>query len=289
MPGALDPPQLGVVVLGLVSALAWGLSDFGGGMSVRRAPLLGVLIVTQLIGVAIAIPAALALGEARLAPADVGWSILSGGLGIIGLGSLYQGLAVGRMGVVAPVTGVLVAAIPVSAGIVLEGLPSGLVLVGAGLAIASVAVVSRVPGDSAQRTSGFWWGIAAGLALGGVTLGLSRIGDGLVFGPLALVRTIEAAAALLLVIVGRRRWQVPRSLWPVMLAVGALDMVGTAAYIAATQAGPLAVAGVLSALYPVVTVILAIAVLHERVSRAHALGIVVAAVAVALIAGGSAG
>jgi drug/metabolite transporter (DMT)-like permease len=287
MPDALIPPSIAVVVLGLGASLGWGLADFGGGVTSRQAPLLGVLAISQLLGVLIAVPLALARGEPGLGAADAGWALVGAVFGAVGLGLLYHGLAVGRMGVVAPVAGVLVAAIPVSAGIVLEGAPSGLILIGIGLAIASVVVVSRTPGEAGERTSGFWWGLGAGVAFGGLTIALSRIGDGLVFGPLALMRAAEAVLFTLAIAAGRGPWRVPRRLWPAMLAIGALDMTATASYIAATQSGPLAIAGTLSALYPVVTVILAATLLRERVTRVHLVGIALAGIAIVLIAGGA--
>ncbi len=52
--------------------------------------------------------------------------------------------------------------------------------------------------------------------------------------------------------------------------------------------GALAVASVLSSLYPVTTVILAAIALRERVTRDHGLGIVLAAAAILMIGVGSA-
>jgi drug/metabolite transporter (DMT)-like permease len=283
------PASLGVIVLGLTSSITWGVSDFLGGLASRRAPLFGVLVVTQLVGLAIAAPIVFIRGEGSLVPADVGWSAISGLLGAVGIGCLYRGLAVGRMGVVAPVTGVLVAVIPVLTGMVLDGVPSALVVGGIVLAIASVAVVARVPAAPMDRPSGLWWGIAAGLTLGVFTVTFSRVTHGLVFGPLAVMKIVEGITLLAAIVVGRQAWRVPRRLWPMLFAVGGLDMGATAAYLAATQAGPLAIAGVLSALYPVMTVLLAATILRERVTRVHAIGIVAAAAAIALIAGGSAG
>jgi drug/metabolite transporter (DMT)-like permease len=294
MPFDAVPSSAAVVVLGLASAIGWGISDFGGGWATKRAPLLGVLAVTQVLGVFMAVPLALVRGEAAPSSTDVALVVASGLLGAAGLGCLYHGLSVGRMGVVAPVTGVLVATIPVSAGMALEGVPSPVVLVGIGLAIASVVVVSRVPGEAGERTSGFWWGVGAGVTLGALTVALARVSDGLVFGPLALMRAVEAVAVVAAIVIAARLrpeaggWRITRSLWPTMVAVGALDMGATGAYIAATQAGPLAIAAVLSALYPVVTVILAATLLRERVTRIHGLGIVAAAIAIVLIAGGAA-
>lgn len=282
------PPALSVIVLGLASSVTWGVSDFLGGVASRRAPLLGVLAISQLVGLAVAIPIAIGRGEGALLPADVAWSVVSGVLGAVGLGALYHGLAVGRMGVVAPVTGVLVAVIPVSVGMAIDGVPSAIVVIGIGLAIVSVAIVARVPGADLDRPSGIWWAVAAGLTLGVFTVTFSRVSSTLLFEPLALMKVIEGAAYVGVIVIGRQAWRVPRGLWPTLFAIGCLDMGATAAYLAATQAGPLAIAGVLSALYPVMTVVLAATLLRERVTRVHALGIAAAAVAIALIAGGSA-
>jgi len=286
MPGDLLPPALAVVVLGLGSSVSWGTSDFFGGVLSRRAPLLGVMALTQVIGVLIALPLFAWHGEAVPTGSDVAWSLLSGAFGVIGLGCLYHGLAVGRMGVVAPVAGVLVAGIPVTYGLATQGSLPLLVLAGIGLAIASVIVISRVPPEAANRPSGFVWGLASGLTLGALTIAVAQLSSGSVFGPLILIRTTEALIGATAILLTRRAWRIPRALWPAAVVVGLFDMTGTAAYLAAIQIGPLAVAAVLSALYPAMTVLLAAAVLKERLTRLHALGLVVAALAVALIAGG---
>jgi len=209
------PASLSVIVLGLTSSVVWGVSDFLGGLASRRAPLFGVLVGAQLIGLAIAAPVAVLRGEGQLLPVDVAWSAVSGLIGAVGIGCLYRGLAIGRMGVVAPVTGVLVAVIPVMTGMVLDGVPSAIVLVGIVLAIASVAVVARVPGAVTTAPSGLWWGIAAGLTLGVFTVTFSRVSNGLVFGPLALMKIVEGLALYAAIAVGHQPWRVPRNLWPI--------------------------------------------------------------------------
>ena len=285
------PDSVAVVVLGLLSAVSWGFGDFGGGLTSRHAPVAGVLIGSMVTGAMASGGLALALGEGLPAGADIGWALASSVFGSVGLACLYIGLARGRMGVVAPVTGVLVAAIPAVAGVLFEGALPAAVLVGIGLAISSVLVVSRVGDGSDGRPSGLRWGIGAGLALGAVTLTLSRISDGFVFGPLTIMRLGEAAL-IGLVVIGRRprpAWRVPRRLVPAVVAIGVADMLGTAFYIAATQAGPLAIAGVLSALYPVTTVVLAVLLLREQLARWHVLGIAMSAVAIVLITTASAG
>jgi drug/metabolite transporter (DMT)-like permease len=274
-------------VLGLAAALTWGAADFGGGLTSRRTAVLGVVLTTQLVGMFVAATLGVLRHEALPAPADLAWSVVSGTAGVVAISALYHGLAVGRMGVVAPVTGVLAATIPVVAGVVLQGLPPALVSAGIVLAIVAVVLVSRVKGEAGGR-SGVEFGVVAGIALGVFNVTTAQISRGLVFGPLAIVRATEALVVIGVLLLTRPVWWPTRSLLPALAVVGVLDMLGNGCYIAAAQSGPLAVASVLSSLYPVSTVILAAAILRERVTRAHALGIALALAAIVLIAGGGA-
>ena len=81
----------------------------------------------------------------------------------------------------------------------------------------------------------------------------------------------------------------PRRLVPIAVAGGVFDMAGNAFYVLATQAGRLDVAATLSSLYPVTTILLAMAFLGERVTRSHAVGIAAAVAAIVLIGAGSGG
>jgi uncharacterized membrane protein len=275
-----------VVLFGLASALSWGTADFGGGLTSRRAALFGVVLVSQLVGLLLALPIAVARGEAIPGWTDVGLSAAAGVLGMVGILSLYRGLAIGRMGVVAPVTGVLGASVPVAAGMVLDGIPQGAVLGGIMLAILAVALVSRAPGHPGQR-SGIELGIAAGLGIGLFNVTISRVTEGYVFGPLVIIRGVQALLIVAVVLAARPAWRLDRRVLPAVAGIGVLDMAGNGFYIMAAQVGPLAVAAVLSSLYPVATILLATVILRERLGRLHALGILAALVAIALISSGS--
>jgi uncharacterized membrane protein len=248
--------------------------------------LFGVVLASQLVGTAAALILAVVRGESAPLPADLGWSLVGGVAGGIGISALYQGLAVGRMGIVAPITGVIAAVIPVLAGIVLEGVPTLPVIVGIGLAFVAVVLVSRVS-DDRTGPSGVGLALLAGISLGAFGVAIAQISDGHVFGPLAMMRATEALLVGAFVLVGHRAWRPNRRLWPALAGVGILDMAGNGAFILAVQAGSLAVAAVLSSLYPVTTVVLASIVLRERVTRIHAAGIALAVVAIACIAVGS--
>jgi drug/metabolite transporter (DMT)-like permease len=276
-----------VVVLGLGAALAWGAADFGGGLASRRAPLFGVVLAAPAVGLVVAFLIALARGEAMPGTADVVWSILAGVVGTVAILALYGGLAVGRMGVVAPVTGTLAAAVPVVVGIALEGLPGYLQAVGIALAIVAVVLVSRVPDETSEgRPSGAWYGVVAGVGLGLLAVFLSRVSEGLVFGPLAILRCVQLGLVGLAIVLFRRAWRMERRILPAVAGIGILDMAGNGLFLAAAQLGPLAIAAVLSSMYPVTTVLLAAIVLKERLGRMHAVGVLVALVAIVLIAAG---
>jgi drug/metabolite transporter (DMT)-like permease len=274
------------VVFGLAAALTWGTGDFGGGLLSRRTPLFGVVLASQLVGTVVALALALVRAESAPTAADVGWSVCGGLAGGIGISALYQGLAIGRMGIVAPITGVMAALIPVTAGIVFEELPAPLVLAGIGLAFVAVVLVSRVT-DERAGPSGIGLALVAGVALGLLGVAIAQISDGHVFGPLTVMRATEALLVGAIVIVGRRAWRPERGLWPALAGVGVMDMAGNGAFILAVQAGPLAIAAVLSSLYPVTTVVLAAIVLRERMTRSHAVGIALAIAAIVCIAAGS--
>ncbi|HSG87319.1 MAG TPA: EamA family transporter [Candidatus Limnocylindrales bacterium] len=280
-------PEAATVVFGLLSAVAWGCGDFGGGTTTKRAPVLGVVLIVEVVGAVIAAGLALVLAEPLPSVPGLAFGVAAGLSGIIGILALYQGLAVGRMGVVAPVAGVMGASIPVLAGIALEGLPSPIVLVGIGLGIVAVILVSRIPGPAGGR-SGLEFGLAAGAGIAGFNVLISQLPEGEVFWPLAALRLVSIPIVAAIVLLARRPWRVPRpALGPASL-VAVFDMAGNAFFILATQVGVLAVAVILSSMYPVVTVLLAVAILRERLTRTHAIGIAVAAVAITFIAGGQA-
>ena len=277
---------MATVVLGLVSAVSWGSGDFGGGLLSRRTALFGVVLISQLVGMALALVIAIARGETAPTAADLGWSALGGAAGGVGITALYQALALGRMGIAAPVTGVTAALIPVTAGIVLEGLPKPLVLLGIGLAIVAVVVVSRVR-DEDPGPSGISLALIAGVGLGVFSVCISQVSDGHAFGPLVVMRGTEAILIGAAVLITHAAWRPAARLVRAIAGVGALDMVGNGAFILAVQAGSLAVAAVLSSLYPVTTVVLAAIFLRERLTRTHAVGIAMAVTAIACIAAGT--
>jgi drug/metabolite transporter (DMT)-like permease len=289
MPDALVPPALAVVVLGLLASLGWGVADFGGGLASRRAPVLGVLLGSQLASLAVGLPLLLVFSrEPAMRPLDLAISIAGGVLGASGLALLYRGLSVGRMGVVAPLAAVLTATLPVGFGFLTEGIPSFVAIIGIGFAAVSVVLVSRAPAEPDGRPSGIRYGLAAGVIFGLFTVSASQLADDLILSPTIVIRVASVTVLIAWILVRRQPWRVERRLWPALVGIGVIDMSATASYLSAIAVGPLAIAAILASLYPVVTTILAALVLKERIRPIHAAGIAAAGLAVVLIAGASA-
>jgi drug/metabolite transporter (DMT)-like permease len=274
-----------VVLFGLASAIAWGAGDFGGGMASRRGPVVGVSLVVQALGGVIAVGLALVAAEPVPDPAALAISVAAGLAVVVGILCLYHGLAVGRMGIVAPVTAVIAATMPVVFGMVRSGLPSAPVLAGIGLALVAVVLVSRVPASGDGR-SGIEFGVVGGIGIGLFNILIGDLPDGLVFGPLVVIKASAVIGVAVFAVVSRRAWRLPRAALPIALAAGLFDMAGNILYVLATQAGRLDVAATLSSLYPVTTILLAIGLLGERITRYHAVGIAAALAGIVLISAG---
>jgi drug/metabolite transporter (DMT)-like permease len=283
--------DLAAALLGLASAASWGAGDFSGGLAAKRSPLLGVLALGQATGTALIAALAIAAQEAAPPLASLGWSMAAGVSGAVGLAALYRGLAIGRMAVVAPVSAVLCAALPVAWGALSEGLPPATKLLGFALALGGIFLVARsgetedaAPGVARQ---GLLLALVAGAGFGGFLVFMHLGAEGGTFWPLAAAR----GTAFLLVLataLSRRSataWIPARAALPLVLLSGALDAGGNALFVLASQAGRLDVAAVTSSMYPASTVVLAAVLLGERVSRPQGFGIAAVLGAIALIAG----
>jgi len=283
------PADLLAAAAALLAAASWGAGDFGGGIATKRLPVFVALLGSQVVGLAGAAAAAVLLGEPLPSPADAAWAAAAALFGALGLAGLYRALADGRMGIVAPITGVLTAAIPVAVGIAVAGLPGPIRLAGFGLALLAIVLVSLAD-DGTTGRGGLLLAIGAGLGFGLYSACVGQVSEG-VFGPLVVSRA--TASALVLVIVAAQRTPIraiaagERRILLLVVLVGILDLAGNALFLVAAQASGLALAAVLGSLYPVSTVILAAVVLREPIGRVHAVGIAAAALAAVLVVGGA--
>jgi uncharacterized membrane protein len=270
-------------VLGLASAASWGLGDFSGGLATRRSNVYGVVVISQAVGLVLLVVLALLFCEPMPPTVELAWAAAAGLAGTGGLLALYSGLAAGPMGVVAPVAAVSTAALPVAFGTLFEGLPSAASLVGFGLAFVAVWLVSGSGRDRALRARDLALPLAAGVGFGFFLILIGRTSDAALLWPLVMARVVSLTA-LGFVALGRRAAMPAAGLMPLAALTGVFDAGGNAFYALAAVVGRLDAAAVLSSLCPAVTVLLARAILKERISRRQWLGLAAALVAVLLIA-----
>ncbi len=279
----MDQPVLATTAFGLASAVFWGAGDFSGGLATRRAGVYEVVLVSQAVGVVSLAALAVARTEPGPPLSVLGWASAAGLLGAVGIAALYRALAVGRMGIAAPVTALVAAALLVLFASLSQGLPSPAQLVGFGLGLGGVWFISR-PEGSPGHPEGLGLALLSGIGFGGFLILIGQIRAPALFWPLAAAK----AMSLLLVLavaggVGRLR-SPRRPLLPLAGLAGFLDAGGNAFFILAAQVGRLDVASILASLNPAATVVLAHLILGERVSRTQAVGIAAALVAIPLIA-----
>lgn len=272
-------------LLALAAAIVWGASDFGGGMASRRAPAVGVVVVSQGAGLLSVLALAPLLGGSPR-PADMLWGGAAGLAGGLALVVFYTALAGSSMSVVAPVTALCAAAVPVLVGLMLGERLAPLTAAGIVLAMVAVLLVAAEEGLGSlrrARPAGLIPAIVAGTGFGLFFVLIDRTHSEAGLWPLAAARLVSVAVLLLLALAGRRAVRVPLLLLPVVALVGVGDMAANALFLAATHVGELAVTGVLASLYPASTVLLAQLVLRERLVRVQVAGLGAAAVAVVLI------
>jgi drug/metabolite transporter (DMT)-like permease len=275
-------PNLASIGWGLVSAATWGAGDFSGGLASRRTNAFGVVVISQAVGLLLMLALAFALGEPMPGADSLGWGAASGLAGGIGITALYKALAMGQMGVAAPITAVLAAALPVLFAAITQGLPGVAQMVGFGLALAGIWFLSRSEA-SVGRPQGLGWALFAGLGIGGFLILISQVGSTGPFWPLAAAR-VASLLLILIVVAFSRAFKPVRGTWGLMLLAGVFDIGGNLFFLLAAQAGRLDIAAVVSSLYPASTVLLAWLLLKERMTRIRVVGVIFVLVAIVLIA-----
>jgi drug/metabolite transporter (DMT)-like permease len=281
--------------LALLASLLWGTADFLGGTATRRLAAPVVVGVSQLVALLGLLPVALVLG-AFAEPLDyVGPGMLAGLAGVLALAAFYRALAVGTMGVVAPVAALGVV-VPVAAGLVAGEAPSSWQLAGIGLAVVGVVLASgpELSGRSRGGALPLVLAAVAALGFGAVFVLLAEASEG------GSVRTVVmtlltmrlVSVAVLAVLLAARRTsqasplQLGREHLPMLVAIGVFDVGANGAFAVASQSDLVSVTAVLASLYPVVTVLLARRVHGERMVGVQLPGVVLALGGVMLLSAG---
>ena len=253
------------------------------------------MLTAQTVGLVLSVAAAFILsGDAEVETRDLVLGAAAGIASVVGLACLYQGLAVGRTSVVAPISAVGGAVLQVGWGLSQGEEPGAIALAGTALALVAVAVVAGAPGGAdedrdggrAYAGRGLQLALAAGAAvgLGAVLILFSETGHDSGLWPVVAARIVPLPVLAAVLALRGAPVVVPRDALPSVAAAGALDSTANALLLIAVRDDLLSVVAPVAALYPASTVVLARLVLHERMGRARIVGIAVAFTGLVLIA-----
>lgn len=274
------------VLLALLSAVSWGTGDFLGGRLSRRERVIVVLTWSQGVGLLAAGVYVLVSGEAWPGLAELWPALVAGSAGAVALACFYQALAVGTMSVVAPISATAVA-VPVAVGLSTGDDPGAASLAGIVLAAVGVVLASREEhaDEVAARASrvSVALALAAALGFGIFFTAIDGASDASVPWALLLVRSASVSLCLCALTASRGRRRPARADLPQVVAVGLLDTGANALFAFASTKGLLSVVSVLGSLYPVMTVLLAWLLLHERLVRVQQVGVALAFAGVTLL------
>jgi len=276
------------VLLALAASFSWGAGDFLGGVASRRANAITVVALTMTSGLAFVSVAVLFAWDSPPPAGDLAAAVGAGVGGAVGLAGLYRGMAVGAMGVVAPISA-LAAVVPFAVGVAQGERPGGLQIAGVVAALAGVALVSREPSEAGAppaRAAGVGLALAAASGFGVYFVLMDAAADENATWAVLVARATASVLGIATVALLRLPFRVPRSLVPMVLLIGLLDVSANVLFGLATSRGLLSVVSVLASLYPVVTVTLAWVVLHERTSSLQRAGAAAAIAGAALITAG---
>lgn len=277
------PSQLVSAGFSLAAVVCWGTSDFTGGYAARRSDAFLVTLLAHTSGFALML--FLSLGTHAVVPSRTSelWALAAGALGGTALALFYRVLAMGNMGLTAPIAAVLAAAIPTAYGMTVDGIPHAVTLGGFLLAALGIWLISR-PEGRITRPQGLSLAVIAGLGFAGFFICINRTGDNSVLWSSAYSRFASLVLVALIILARRGRHPLHARDAVLALFAGSLDVTGTALFIRADQTGRFDAAVVLVSLYPAITVLLARFFLKEHFTRWKTVGILAALAAVPMIA-----
>lgn len=283
------------ILLAFCGAVTYGAADFCGSLAARRGPAIRVTLISQFVGGLLLIVLVPLVGGSPTTR-DLVVGALAGVVGAGAITAFYQAMASGAMSVVAPISALTAAALPVVVGLATGERPSTISLVGVAIAMAAILLVSHHgpesdddteldrPAPGATRRSMVLTGIGAGVLFGLLFITLDSVSDDSGLWPLVTNRLVAVPFLFVVALVLRADIRPTRDSLGLIVACGVLDMGANTMLLLAFNEGLLVLVAVIISLYPASTLLLARVVLHERVSAVQRTGLIIAALAVVLIA-----
>jgi len=274
------------LILAGLSALFYGVADFGGGFAARRSRLLSVLLVSQVLGIGIAGLAVALRWQGLPSGQDFALGLLAGLVGTMGMFMLYGGIARSIVAIVSPTSAVVGAVIPVLFAVAHGERPSALALAGCALCLPAVFLLSREGAGSHEGKSvrsALAYGALAGLGFGIFFTIIARVSPGAGIWPLVAARVASLTASASVLLVLRQPLRIEPGDWIPTFVAGGADMLANIMFLLASQSGMLTLVVIITSLSPAPTVLLARCVLAQRITASRWAGIVLALAGVALI------
>jgi drug/metabolite transporter (DMT)-like permease len=273
-------------VCALAASVAWGIGDFLGGYKSRTVPVLVVLLLAQIAGVACIGIVVLIAWNPPPGP-SIAWAGLAALSGTIGLAAFFKGMSVGAISIVAPIAAVG-AVVPVAFGIATGDDVSPAQIAGFALALGGVALASieRGQAGSARLAAGVPWALAAVVGFGGYYIPMREASEEDFLWAALTFRCSVAVLTLLAWLIFRPPLSAAAGSLGAIALIGVADTAGNTLFAAASSLGEISVVSVLATLYPVTTVALAAIVLSERLNRVQLAGVAAALCGVLLISAG---
>ncbi|HEV8248498.1 MAG TPA: DMT family transporter, partial [Gaiellaceae bacterium] len=268
------------------ASISWGVGDFLGGVSARRLPTFTVMAVSQVAGLAAVGVVVALLGESAPGTGGIAFAVAAGLGGILGLAALYRGMAVGAIAIVAPISAAS-AVVPLAVGLARGERPGTLQLAGVGLVLLGVALTSYERGPGGRRlAAGAGLAVLSAIGFGLYYVFIAEAGEDSALWAVLVARAVSSLVAVGVFAAGRgRSWLHARDV-PVLTLIGFFDVGANCLLVLALNRGLVSLVPVLASLYPVTTVLLARAVLGERIAREQQSGVALAFTGVALISAG---
>ena len=273
------------VLLAFCSALVYGVGDWFGGKASRDQASPVVAVTGQIVSLLLVGTVTLIMGTAVPDASTWAWSAFGGISGALGIAGLYHGFAHGDITVVAPVSAVVGAAVPVAVGLATGERPTAIAYLGIAIAIGAVALVSGALGTHQHNTPPqiVALAVAVGACFGLLFVSFARTAHDAGMWPLVIARFASVPALVLLLVSSGARPAPHRSSMYIAVLAGVFDMGANVLYLVASRGDMLSIVAVVSSLYPASTVVLAFAIDKERVSRWQSIGFGLAALALVLV------
>jgi len=287
--GVVSISQFAPAAYSVTAVFLWGASDFSGGYASRRANAFVLTAFSHLCAFVLMFAIAFGAHGEFLSRRSIVWAVLAGMSGGFSLAIFYRALAAGKMGLIAPVSALVGAAIPTLADVALEGTPSRWTICGFVLAVVALWLITRPESSGGERSSvrpaGVGMAALAGVGFAGFYLCIHQA-QGSPLWVAAISRIGSLAATAVAVVVTRAPITLDRPRVGLGMLAGFLDISATALFVVASERGRLDQAVVITSLYPAITVLLARLVLKEHFSRWKFVGLLTALAAVPMLAAG---